>query len=702
MQPPAGGKQQLTIPQAVRLAHQHHAQGRNQQAVQLIRQILSNVPGHPSALHLLGVIEHGAGKTEDAIRDINSAIASNPNVALFHANIGEMYRITKNLDKAIEHGRKAVALDPKMASAQSNLGIALYDKDELEAAEACHEKALALNPSCLPSLNNMGSIRQKQEDRDGAIGFYKKVIALNPNYVETLSNLGAVYCIKEAYKDALGVLSRATQLDPRHAEAQCNLGNVYAGLNQPDKALLAFRQAITIRPEYPEALVGIARVQQDAGDLDAARRAVELAIDAEPDKAEYQSLLGSIHNEAGDTGKARDCFEKALTMDEEQVSAYLGLGNLEMEQGHLDEAQRLYEKGLALDPENTAAHVAMTHLVKMTADHPSLLALEQEASKVDELHSSRAMSLHFALGKAYDDIKDADKAFPHFLAGNRIKRSKVEYSADKHSQSIENIKQIFNSDMLQSLAGAGCPSRRPIFIMGMPRSGTTLTESIISSHPDVFGAGELRDLMQIARNPNGNSSEPGFPNSMKGITGEQLYQLGEKYVAALDKYDTDAPRVTDKMPANFLALGFAHLAMPNARIIHIRRNPVDTCLSNYSKLFNRGQFHSYELEELGRFYLDYVNIMDHWREVLPEGSFYEVQYEDLVNDAPEQARALIDYCDLEWHDACLDFHKSRRRVKTASVTQVRKPVYQSSVERWRPYEKHLQPLLEVLAPVLDR
>ena len=230
----------------------------------------------------------------------------------------------------------------------------------------------------------------------------------------------------------------------------------------------------------------------------------------------------------------------------------------------------------------------------------------------------------------------------------------------------------------------------------MPRSGTTLVETIIASHPDVHGAGELRDLLKLVIEPSEGCRGEGYPHSLRGLSADGFTRLGERYVTGLRQRSAEALRITDKMPTNFLFLGLIHLMLPQARIIHVRRNAADICLSNFTKLFSNSQYHSYDLREMGRYYAGYARLMEHWRAVLPPGAFLEIQYEDLVADKETQVRCLIDYCGLPWNDACLDPHKNARTIRTASITQVRQPVYTSSVERWRGYQKHLKPLFEAL------
>jgi len=255
---------------------------------------------------------------------------------------------------------------------------------------------------------------------------------------------------------------------------------------------------------------------------------------------------------------------------------------------------------------------------------------------------------------------------------------------------------VVDAPLIQRLMGVGDRSDVPVFVLGMPRSGTTLTEQIIASHPDVHGAGELRELMGVVQDIE-SGGMVAFPENLQGLTAQHVARWGQEYVARVAKRAPHAKRITDKMPANYLAMGLIPLMLPNAKIIHVKRNPVDTCVSCFTRLFNRHQDATYDLFELGRHYANYGRLMQHWHRVLPAGSFIEVQYEDIVADMEGQARRLIDHVGLPWNDACLAFHENKRSIRTASVTQVRQPIYGSSVERWRNYERFLGPLLEGLA-----
>jgi sulfotransferase family protein len=307
------------------------------------------------------------------------------------------------------------------------------------------------------------------------------------------------------------------------------------------------------------------------------------------------------------------------------------------------------------------------------------------------------LQLDFALGKAYSDLKDYPRAFAHLLAGNAAKRATISYDETSIFALFDRIEATFTRELIAKKAGSGDPSSLPIFVIGMPRSGTTLVEQIIASHPMVHGAGELQafnDVILALRGPNGDAIP--YPNFVPSLDASALQQIGARYLSAVRKLAPSGERVTDKMPSNYYFAGLIHLALPNAKIIHTVRNPVDTCLSCFSKLFTAEQNHTYDLAELGRYYKRYERLMAHWRRVLPAQCILDVRYEDVVADLEGQARRIIAYCALPWDERCLSFHKTDRAVRTASASQVRLPIYKGAVGRWRAYEKQLGPLLSAL------
>ncbi len=699
--PPPGAPRRMSLAQAMALAEQQRGGGAFEQAESTLRQVLRAQPDHAPALHLLGVVLHQRGQTAIAIDFIARAIELDPKQALYHSNHGEMCRLVGRLDDAIAAGERALALQPNSVAALSNLGIAHYDRKDLDRAEEYQRRALAINPKCLPALNNLGSIQRERHDRDSAIDWYRRALAVEPKYVEAMNNLGAVLTESERFEEAADQLRAAIGLRPQYPDAHSNLGLALAGLERYDDALAAFLGAIELKPTYVEAHIGLARVLQEKNVLDEAARYATKALELGPDRADAHALAASISVEQGFPERALEQYRQALELDPDSVRAHQGLGALQMELGRLDESERHYRRTLELDPEALAPRIALAHVKKVSRGDDNLVALQAATEDLQSMPRQRAVALHYALGKCYDDVGEYDQAFHHFAAGARLKRTTVEYNSDDFDGVIDRIIAFFDAPTLARLRGRGAPSTLPVFVLGAARSGTTLTEQIIASHPQAYGAGELHDLLNLANQPRGGpTNEVPFPQNMADFTATDIGMLGNRYVAGLRKRAPDALRITDKMPANFLCIGLIHAMLPNARIVHVRRDPVDTCLSQFSRLFARGQPHSYDLTEVGRHYRAYARLMDHWRRVLPEGSMLDVQYEALVADTEPQARRLIDYCGLEWNDACLEFHKHDRSVRTASVIQVRQPIYTTSLARWKRYERHLGPLLEALGDLV--
>jgi len=379
------------------------------------------------------------------------------------------------------------------------------------------------------------------------------------------------------------------------------------------------------------------------------------------------------------------------------------MGNALKELGQLQEAQKAYLEALRLDPNVTGVYANLAELKTFKPDDPHLTAMERLAVQKEELSKFDRTELDFALGKAYADLKDYGRSFKHLLVGNARKRATISYEETSALALFDRIEAVFTRELIAANSGGGDVSPMPIFVLGMPRSGTTLVEQILASHPMVYGAGELqtfKDATPSVRGPGGNVIP--FPEFVPALDASALRQIGARYVALVREFaakskGAQSERVTDKMPSNYYFAGLIHLALPNAKIVHTTRDPIDTCISCFSKLFTMEQNHTYDLGELGRYYKRYEQLMEHWHRVLPPGRILNVRYEDVVADLESQVRRVIAYCGLPWDDRCLSFYKTDRPVRTGS--EVRQPIYNSAVGRWRVYEEHLGPLLSALGIV---
>jgi tetratricopeptide (TPR) repeat protein len=686
---------------ALQLATEHQIAGRLREAEAIVREIVKVVPKHAGALHLLGIIAHQSGQTGVGIQMIKEAIDARNDIGLFHSNLAEMQRLAGASEEGIASARRGAELDPRSASAHSNLGIALYHDHQLDEAEACQQRALELAPDSALALNSLGSIYRRREDSDKAIEYYRAALSADPQHLEAMNNLGAILTESELAQEAKDVLVRAVRLNPRYAEAHRNLGTVFLQEEDFFRAAVAYEEALKHRPGFTEALVGLAIVKRETNELDRAQSLLEQVLAADAQNGPALNQLATLSADAGYPEQALEFIERAIDAEQESESCLVTKGHLLTQFGDLEGAQVALEQALIRKPDSVPAKLAMVQLKKVKPHDTEIPDLEAKLATLQSTSIARRTSINFGLGKCYDDIGDHLQAMDYFLEGCRLKRQRVEHNADEHDAHIAHIMEVFNSAFIDRFACCGDASNVPIFVLGMPRSGTTLTEQIIASHSQAHGAGELPDLLGLANRSILTGAQAPFPESITTITARELETLGAKYVVGLRERHASAERITDKMPANFLALGLIHLMLPNARIVHVRRNAVDTCVSNITKLFKNGQSHSYNLVELGRFYLAYDRLMAHWRAVLPAGAFYEVQYEALVADTETQARSLVEACGLPWEEQCLDFHKTERAIRTASVTQVRQPIYATSVARWRRYESRIGPLIETLGELAE-
>lgn len=532
-----------------------------------------------------------------------------------------------------------------------------------------YERALVLNPEFAQAHNNLGIALAAQGRNDAAVAHYERAIALKPDYAGAHNNLGVTLADLARNGEAVAHYERALAIQPDYAGARGNLS----------AALVAQGMALSAQGKHAEA---------------AARYERALAI--QPDYADAHNNLGVALAAQGKAGEAVAHYERALVLRPDLADTHNNLGVALVEQGRIAEALPHYARAIALQPANAEAHFNRAEIKTFHRGDADLAALEELAGR-DGLPLKKAPLIHFALAKALEDTGDYGRAFEHLRAANDLKRSQIQYDEPAVAKLFQRISSVFDKSLFDRFQGEGDPSQVPVFVLGMPRSGSTLIEQILASHPQVHGAGELTELERAAGEVL-NARE--CPECVPSLDGAMLRRIGQTYLARLPAVAGGKVRIVDKLPDNFLKIGLIRLALPNAKIIHTVRDPVDTCVSCYSKRFTSGQSFSYDLAELGRYYRYYNQLMAHWRAVLPAGTMLDVAYEDVVNDIEGQARRTIAYCGLAWDDRCVGFHKTSRTVKTASAAQVRRPLFRSSLQRWRKYEAGLGPLLEELGELV--
>ncbi|MEX2450018.1 MAG: tetratricopeptide repeat protein [Rhodospirillales bacterium] len=675
---------------------EHHQAGRLDRAEAAYRDLLALESGHAEGWYHLGGIAYQKADWPRAAECLQKALSLKPDYVEALNVLGVSYKNLGRLPEALECLQGAVALRPGLADARCNLGNVFLQLGRLEDAEKQYRDALDLNPGFVLAHSNLGAALLKQHRWDDAVGCLKKAIALAPSHAEAHNNLGVAYKEQDRTDQAIAQYRKALEFSPDFADAHNNLGNALVAAKQTDAAIEHYRRALALGLNNAEILTNLGAALQEKDRLDDAAQCYRRAIDLAPDYPVAYNNMGNVLNLQGRPDDAIAFYRKAVGIDPTYADAHNNIGVVMSEQGRLKEAIETFKNTISADPDHARVYRNIGTLHKYGENDAFAAALLDKAKDLETLSPENQVHLRYALGKYYQDIGSYDDAFGHFKAGASLKRGMLTYDPATIENALHGVAHFFDPGALSGIPAYGAPDDAPIFILGMPRSGTTLVEQILAAHPQVHAAGELKDF---------DAAFGGFRVNKNVFTATSpeaanLAARGQAYADGLRRRDPNVRRVTDKMPFNFMNVGLIHLALPNATVIHCRRDPVDTCLSCFLTYFAEPIDWSYDLEETGRFYAAYAKMMDHWHAALP-GRLLDVQYEDVVADLETQARRIVEQCGLPWDDACLDFQNARRAVRTASAGQVRKPIYRSSVQRWRRYEPHLGPLLRALAPVLE-
>ena len=655
------------------------------------RQVLAVWPGQTDATYLLGLMAYTFGNLDLAIAHVRQACEAPRTPAVYFSDFAEMCRQKGLLVEAEKAGRRAVALDPNAPGGWNNLGIALQEALKLDESRLCLERALALDPNNPQTLNNLGNTLKRLGAAAEAEKRWNAALALQPDYAEAYSNLSNLALDQGEYDRADAMARRAIELSPRLADAYVNLAAVQTARHDHADALQVLNALLAFAPSQGRALAAKALALKELDRLDEALDAAKRAALVAPESPEPHNALGQVYQAKGQYGPALAAYERAAILPgPAQMDAIANIGGLHMEFGQKAKAMEAMEEAARAFPDAPGILFGQTDLKRFSAGDP-LIGRMQALIAREGLSLSDRATLHFGLGKAFLDIGDSEQAFRHYDEGNRLKRQTFAYDADANEHWMARIADAFSPALLRDKADIGARSPLPVFVVGMPRSGTTLIEQILASHPAVHGGGELRTLHAL------RESIEGFPSSVSGLSAAQLRALGEAYLVRVSSMAAGCRHVVDKMPSNFLLCGLIRLVLPDARIIHSRRDPMDTCLSCYTKLFSGEQAFTYDQTELGGFYRSYQGVMAHWRGTLPASHFLEVDYEAVVDDVEGQARRMLAFLGLPWDARVLKFYETERAVRTASVNQVREPITRASVGRWRRHAAQLKPLVSALS-----
>jgi tetratricopeptide (TPR) repeat protein len=643
-------------------------------------------PEFADAHNDLGQVLLRLGRTDAAIASCRRALALQPRFAAALGNLANAERARGSLPAAIAGYRRVIALEPGLAEAHRNLGSALLEAGEPEAAIASLQTAVALRPEFAAAVAQLARALTAVGRGAEAIAHYERLLALGARdgildeYAGLLAGLGRYEASATRYRDLLARL-------PGNGRLHANLGHVLHCLGDFRAAIEHCRRAIALEPRLPEAYLHLGNSLLAMNALYEADAAYRTGLEIAPDHAALHTAHAMAERALGRLADAEASTRRALALRPGAADTMALLGSLAIDHGRFDEAEDLLRKALAIDPQLPEALTGLTGLRKMSAaDAPWRDAAERVLAR--GLPVAHAINLHHALGKYYDDVDDCDAAFEHHRMGNELaRRSRLRYDGAEMTQRVTRTLAAFDSDSLAALRPGGIASELPVLVVGMPRSGTSLTEQILASHRQVHGAGELLYWIFAA------DAERAAAPAQRAAT---IAELGRAYLEGLARQAPDASRVVDKLPVNFRHIGLIHAALPGARFIHLERSPLDTCLSIYFQGFSAAHPYATDFGDLAHYYHEYRRLMAHWRAVLPPGTLLEVRYEDLVDDPEGGSRRMLAHIGLPWDPRCLEFHRTDRPVLTASHWQVRQPISRGSVDRWRRYERFIGPLREAL------
>jgi tetratricopeptide (TPR) repeat protein len=609
------------------------------------------LPGDAEAHANLGAALADLGRHREAIGSYQRALDLRPDDGSARYGLATAQRLLGDTDAALTSYRATLEREPSHAAALFNVGNLLLLGGQAVEAAASYRRVLGLSPELPEAHNNLGNALFQLGQFDAAATSYRRALALRPDYAAAHGNLAEALRELGRTNEAAASARRSLELRPGHAGTWNVLGNVLFDLGQADAALEAYGRALELEPRFAKAVINLAAVQRSLGLAADALASCERALGIEPRSAAAWVLRGELHADAGRFADATDSFRQAAAVDPDSPEACAGLANV----------RRM-----------------------SAADADWLVQAERIAAR--PLPPRQELFLRYALGKYFDDLGEVDRAFPNYRRANELAaRLGGPHDRQRVKRSIDRQLELFDGSSRDAPRSGAMDSVRPIFVVGMPRSGTTLVEQILASHPAVFGAGELPFWERAAAAPDGATSPA---------------KLAEEYLRLLGRASSGARCVVDKMPANFMFLGLIHRALPDARIVHMQRHPLDTCLSIHFQQFRGGHSYAHDLDDLAHYYREYRRVMAEWRARLPAEVLLDLPYEGLVSDQEVWSRRLLEFVGLPWDPACLDFHLARRSVLTASKWQVRQKISKSSVGRWRRYARYLGPLIGGLGDVL--
>ncbi len=633
-------------------------------AIAKLQGVLQQVPDDHEALYVLAVCYRCNSNSQDALAAQDELLKRYPNYARGYQERGHLYRKLNKATEATRAYEQAVALNPALLSTWQNL-LALYkSQGKTQRSQACDEQLKAL--SKLP----------------------KELLS-----VTSMIHEGKLYLAEQLCRSFM-------QKNPRNAVGMRLLAKIGSELNILDDADFLLESCLEFAPDFRAARYDYAQVLYKRQRFSKSLEQAERLLQDEPDNPDFQLVCANAAAAVGDLDRAMVIYERLIDLHPDKVQLRMLKGHALKSLGEPQCAIEAYRTAASIKPDYGDAYWSLANIKTYRFDDAEVAQMQRAEADAATEHVDR-YQLCFALGKFFEDCDDHERAFSYYARGNQLKLAESGYRAERVDDEFARQQEICTQQFFDDRAGYGADSDEPIFIVGLPRAGSTLLEQILASHPMVDGTIELPNSMSLAQKLGGRhktDEKSRYPAILETLDRQQCGRFGDEFLESTRVYRQGAPFFTDKMPNNFRHIGLIQLIFPNAKVIDARRQPLACCFSNFKQLFGEGQYFSYGLEEIGRYYRGYVSLMDHWENVLP-GKILRVQYEDVVENLEPQVQRLLDFLDLPFDERCIEFHKTERAVHTPSAEQVRQPLYKSGLEQWKNFEPFLDPLKESLGIV---
>ncbi len=691
-------------------AAKHHRAGQLSEAEKLYRQVVKAEPGNADALHGLGMIANQSGHPETAVKLIEQAIGVNPEKAEYHVTLGHALQFLDRLDEALGAYQRAAGVNPDLAIVHGGLANVLNKLERHGEAEAAARTAVRIDPALVDAHKDLGVAVQYQERHQEAAGAYQRALDLDPRRADLHNNLGFTLMRQGETAESVASFREAIDLDPRLVPAWYNLGNALRELGHLEEAANAYIETVKLWPLHAEAQINLGTVHQAAGDHEEAQACYAKAIETDPGSALAQTHLGNVLQRMGRYEAAVTAFRKAIDLDPASLDAQGNLALFLEQANRLDEARALVDSGLATAPDDPLLNLVAAKCERREGEGEKAAARLTEVLEKNP-ETSKRENIYYELGRIHDAAREADRAFGYFSRANELARQRPVrhyFDNNKYAEQLDGLLELITKDWAASCtpaAGGDDDRAAPVFLIGFPRSGTTLLEQILDSHPALVTL-EEKPVIVALRNRVAHMTG-GYPGALAGLSAKKLQDLRRIYFSLAEKA-VDLPPgklLVDKFPLNTPEVPLIWRIFPDAKFIFAVRHPMDVCLSSFMQEFeiNEAMVNFLSLNGTAATYERIMGLWRRYEEVLPITA-HRVRYEDVVDDLEGEARRLLDFLGLEWDQAVLDFAahaRNRDRIATPSYHQVTQPIYRDARYRWQRYEAHLQPIKNRLAPFVE-